>query len=75
MEIPRSPPLQDRFFEALREADVAVSLYLVSGIRVSGHIESFDQFVIGLKGKVHQTIYKRAIATIVPERDIRLRGS
>jgi host factor-I protein len=34
--------LQDPFLNALREERVAVSIFLVNGIKLQGHIESFD---------------------------------
>ena len=41
--------LQDPFLNALRKEKIPVSIYLVSGIKLQGQIESFDQFVILLK--------------------------
>jgi hypothetical protein len=35
--------LQDPFLNALRKEHVPVSIYLVNGIKLQGHIESFDQ--------------------------------
>jgi host factor-I protein len=49
-----------------------VSVYLVNGIKLQGQIESFDQFVILLKNSVSQMVYKHAISTVVPARNIRL---
>ena len=58
--------LQDSFLNELRKKSVAVSIYLVSGIKLQGEIDSFDQFVIFLKNSSVQMIYKHAIATIIP---------
>ena len=44
-----------------------VAIYLVSGIKLQGQIESFDQFVIVLKNTVNQMVYKHAISTVVPQ--------
>jgi host factor-I protein len=61
--------LQDPFLNALRKEKIEVSIYLVNGIKLSGRIESFDNFVISLRGKtVAQMVYKHAISTIVPSR-------
>ena len=49
-----------------------MSIYLVSGIKLQGQIESFDQFVVLLKNTVSQMVYKHAISTIVPSRVVRL---
>lgn len=60
--------LQDPFLNALRKEHVAVSIYLVNGIKLQGQIDSFDQYVILLKNTVTQMVYKHAISTIVPAR-------
>ena len=62
--------LQDPFLNALRKEKVPVSIYLVSGIKLQGQIESFDQFVILLRNSVSQMIYKSAISTVVPSRNV-----
>ena len=64
--------LQDPFLNALRKEKVPVSIYLVNGIKLQGTIDSFDQFVVLLKNSVSQMVYKHAISTIVPARNIRL---
>ena len=64
--------LQDPFLNALRKERVPVSIYLVSGIKLQGQIESFDQFVILLKNAVSQMVYKHAISTVVPARMIKI---
>ncbi len=62
--------LQDPFLNTLRKQKVPVAIYLVSGIKLQGQIESFDQFVIVLKNTVNQMVYKHAISTVVPNRAI-----
>jgi host factor-I protein len=64
--------LQDPFLNALRKERVPVSIYLVNGIKLQGQVESFDQFVVLLKNAVSQMVYKHAISTIVPSRNVRL---
>lgn len=64
--------LQDPFLNVLRKERVPVAIYLVSGIKLQGQIESFDQFVIVLKNTVNQMVYKHAISTVVPSRQIRV---
>lgn len=66
--------LQDPFLNALRKEKVPVSIYLVNGIKLQGQIESFDQFVVLLKNAVNQMVYKHAISTIVPSRNVKLTG-
>jgi len=64
--------LQEPFLNALRKEHIPVSIYLVNGIKLQGQIESFDQFVVLLKNSVSQMIYKHAISTVVPVRNVRL---
>ena len=64
--------LQDPYLNALRKERVPVSIYLVNGIKLQGQIESFDQFVVLLKNTVSQMLYKHAISTVVPARNVRL---
>lgn len=64
--------LQEPFLNALRRERVPVSIFLVNGIKLQGQIESFDQFVVLLKNSVSQMIYKHAISTVVPARNVRL---
>ena len=64
--------LQDPFLNALRRERVPVSVYLVNGIKLQGTIESFDQFVILLRNTVSQMVYKHAISTVVPARNVRV---
>ncbi|HSM27376.1 MAG TPA: RNA chaperone Hfq [Thioalkalivibrio sp.] len=64
--------LQEPFLNALRRDRVPVSVYLVNGIKLQGQIESFDQFVVLLKSAVSQMVYKHAISTIVPSRQVRM---
>jgi host factor-I protein len=68
----KSQLLQDPFLNALRKEKVPVSIYLVNGIKLQGTIESFDQFVVLLKNSVSQMVYKHAISTVVPSRNVRL---
>jgi len=64
--------LQDPFLNALRRERVPVSIYLVNGIKLQGTVESFDQFVVLLRNTVSQMVYKHAISTVVPARNVRV---
>ncbi len=64
--------LQDPFLNALRKERVPVSIFLVNGIKLQGQIESFDQFVVLLRNTVNQMVYKHAISTVVPSRNVKL---
>ena len=66
----KGPSLQDPFLNTLRKEKIPVSIYLVNGIKLQGLIESFDQFVVLLKNTVSQMVYKHAISTVVPARNV-----
>ena len=62
--------LQDPFLNILRKEHIPVSIYLVNGIKLQGHIDSFDQYVVLLKNSVTQMVYKRAISTVAPAKAV-----
>ena len=64
--------LQDPFLNALRKERVQVAIYLVNGVKLQGHVDAFDQYVILLKNTVTQMVYKHAISTIVPSKSVAL---
>ena len=64
--------LQEPLLNILRKERIPVSIYLVNGIKLQGQIESFDQFVVLLKSNVSQMVYKHAISTVVPARNVRV---
>jgi len=68
----RGQSLQDPFLNALRREKVPVSIYLVNGIKLQGQVESFDQFVVLLRNSVSQMVYKHAISTVVPARNVKI---
>ncbi len=65
--------LQDNYLNQLRKEKIPVVIYLTNGVRLKGVIKGFDSFVILLKDASQQMIYKHAVSTIVPEKDIDLR--
>ncbi|AUR51735.1 RNA chaperone Hfq [Aquella oligotrophica] len=63
--------LQDPYLNSLRKEQIKVSIYLINGIKLTGIVSSFDQYVVVLRDNestVNQLIYKHAISTIVPSR-------
>jgi host factor-I protein len=58
--------LQDDFLKTLREQKTPVSVFLVNGIRLHGHIEFFDDYVVAVQNTITQMVYKHAISTVVP---------
>ncbi len=74
MQNNKTQNLQDTFLNQLRKEKVPVLMYLTNGVRLKGVIKGFDNFVILLKESTQQLIYKHAISTIQPEREIDLRS-
>lgn len=64
--------IQDPFLNVLRKERIQVSIFLVNGIKLQGTVDSFDQFVLMLKNVSTQLVYKHAISTIVPSRNVRI---
>ncbi|MGY6274984.1 RNA chaperone Hfq [Methylomonas sp. MgM2] len=62
--------LQDNFLNSLRKEHIPVSIFLVNGIKLQGRVDSFDQYVVMLKNTVNQMVYKHAISTIVPSKNV-----
>jgi len=70
----RSQNLQDLFLNQLRKDRIPVIIFLTNGVRLKGIIRGFDNFVVLLKDATDQLIYKHAISTIVPEKNVEIRG-
>lgn len=66
----KSQNLQDIFLNQLRKEKIPVVIYLLNGVRLKGIVKGFDSFVILLKEATEQLIYKHAISTIVPEKNV-----
>lgn len=65
--------LQDLFLNQLRKEKMPVVVYLTNGVRLKGIVKGFDSFVILLKDTNEQLVYKHAVSTIIPERNLDLR--
>lgn len=68
----KAQKIQDPFLNALRKERVPVSIFLVNGIKLQGTIVSFDQYIVMLKNVATQAVYKHAISTVVPSRNVRI---
>ncbi len=67
--------LQDLFLNTLRKTRASVTVFLVSGVKLTGHITSFDNYCLLLKRDLHsQLIYKHAVSTVVPSDPIFLQA-
>lgn len=63
--------LQDVFLNQVRKDHIMITVFLVSGYQIRGHVKGFDNYTIIMDsdGK-QQMIYKHAISTMIPSREI-----
>lgn len=58
--------IQDVFLNQLRREKLAVTIFLMSGVKLTGRIKSFDKYAVILEsGQRDQLIFKHAISTVV----------
>jgi len=66
-----SVALQDLFLNQLRKEKVGVIVHLLNGFQIRGLVKGFDNFVIIVESEGKQiVIYKHAVSTITPARNI-----
>jgi len=65
--------IQDSFLNVARKENIPVTIFLMNGFQLRGTIKGFDNFTIILEteGK-QQMVYKHAISTFVPAKNINL---
>ncbi len=65
--------LQDTFLNVARQERQYLTVILVNGFQMRGVLKGFDNFVLILEtdGR-QQMIYKHAVSTIIPQRNISL---
>ena len=73
MTIESTSSLQDTFLQHLCDSNVDVTMFLVNGIRLQGHINQFDNYTIQLvRGSSVQVVFKHAVSAINPAEPIKL---
>jgi host factor-I protein len=65
---PNNESLQDAFLNRCQSENIPVDIFLVSGIRLKGTIQSYDQYAIFLKNDHDQMVFKHQISTIMPNK-------
>ncbi|MCL1910669.1 MAG: RNA chaperone Hfq [Leptospirales bacterium] len=66
--------LQDIFLNNARKEKCDITVYLINGVPLKGKVLSFDNFTLMLEiDKKQNMIYKHAISTIVPAKQIPFR--
>lgn len=69
----KSPLLQDIFLNAVRKSDEPVTMFLVNGVMLQGHVAAFDLFCMLLtRDDQSQLVYKHAVSTIQPAHALNL---
>lgn len=66
--------IQDPFLNTLRRERVPVTIFLVNGVKLQGTIVSFDNYCMLLKNNITQLVFKHAVSTILPSRNVHLAG-
>ena len=63
--------IQDTFLNTVRKDKTAITIYLVSGVKLTGKIRSFDKYSVLLENNSQeQLIFKHAISTVVSNRTV-----
>jgi host factor-I protein len=61
--------IQDTFLNTVRKDKTPITIYLVSGVKLTGRIRSFDKYSVLLENNAQeQLIFKHAISTVVSMR-------
>jgi host factor-I protein len=61
--------IQDSFLNNARRDKTVITIYLLSGVKLSGRIRSFDKYCLVLEtSNQEQLIFKHAISTVVTQR-------
>jgi host factor-I protein len=66
MENKPAQNIQDSFLNAARKEKSSITIYLISGVKLTGRIRSFDKYSVVLEtSNQEQLIFKHAISTVV----------
>ncbi len=69
MESKPAQNIQDTFLNTVRKDKSPITIYLVSGVKLTGKIRSFDKYSVLLENNAQeQLIFKHAISTVVAGR-------
>lgn len=63
--------LQDAFLNKVRKENIGITIYLINGYQLKGHVMGFDNYTVVLAcDGIQQLIYKHAISTIIPSKKV-----
>jgi host factor-I protein len=69
MESKPAQNIQDSFLNTARKDKSVITIYLLSGVKLTGRIRSFDKYSVVLEtNNQEQLIFKHAISTVVMSR-------
>ena len=69
MESKPAQNIQDSFLNTARKERVNITIYLLSGVKLTGRIRSFDKYSVVLEtNNQEQLIFKHAISTVAMNR-------
>ncbi|UOE92763.1 MULTISPECIES: RNA chaperone Hfq [Bacillaceae] len=69
----QSVNIQDQFLNQLRKENIPVTVFLLNGFQLRGLIKGFDNFTVILESEgKQQLVYKHAISTFAPQRNVQL---
>ena len=61
--------IQDSFLNNARKDKIVLTIYLMSGVKLSGRIKSFDKYSLVLEtNNQEQLIFKHAVSTVVTQK-------
>ena len=67
--------VQDDFLNDIRKKEIAVTVFLINGVKLQGVITWFDESSLLLRRDGHtQLIYKQAVSTIMPSAAVDIAG-
>jgi host factor-I protein len=71
MENKPAQNIQDTYLNTVRKDKTPITIYLVSGVKLTGKIRSFDKYSVLLENNSQeQLIFKHAISTVVSNRSV-----
>jgi host factor-I protein len=71
MENKPAQNIQDTYLNTVRKDKTPITIYLVSGVKLTGKIRSFDKYSVLLENNSQeQLIFKHAISTVVSNRGV-----
>ena len=69
MENKPAQNIQDSFLNTARKEKLNITIYLLSGVKLTGRIRSFDKYSVVLEtNNQEQLIFKHAISTVVTQK-------